>query len=118
MTMTLLQPHALCSEEHRRDVRVAFHRRAWCEHRDWTLYLTVSNLSRGGMFIQTSAGFAPGELLRVCVAENEPRILVEVEVVWSRSRGRTLGIGCRVAGFVQGAEHYGPLIERLSHSTW
>lgn len=95
--------------------RVVFQRRAWCEHRDLTLYLMIADLSPRGMFIQTSTPFEVGERLRVCVHEC-PRIVVDVEIVRSVRRARQAGIGCRVLAFAQGADSYAGLLAQLSEA--
>lgn len=107
---------SLQSDELRRHVRVDFQRRAWCEHRDWTLYLPIANLSHGGLFIQTSAGFARGEQLRICLTDRDPLIAMEVEVMWSSPHGRTVGVGCAIRSFVQGGEAYGNLVDQLAQA--
>jgi hypothetical protein len=104
-------------QELRRHPRVDFAQRAWCEHRDWTLYLTISNVSQDGLFIQTSTPFARGELLRIClssVARGAPLIELEAEVLWSSSRGRVVGVGCQIRQFAQGREQYCALVEQLT----
>lgn len=107
---TLLRPSEL-----RRHPRVDFRRRAWCEHRAFTLYLPLANLSHGGLFVQTSTPFASGELLRVCLTDRDPLIIVDVEVVWSAG-GTRVGVGCAIKSFVQGAESYSELVEQLTPS--
>jgi hypothetical protein len=101
--------------ELRRGQRVEFQRRAWCEHRDLTLYLLVANLSPSGMFIQTSTPFAMGERLRVCVCD-APRIVIDVEIVRCERRARQAGIGCRLLSFVQGEGSYPALLLHLSEN--
>jgi len=114
MTVSLFQLQLpVRSEELRRHPRLALRRRAWCEHRDWTLYLPVANVSVAGLFIQTSTPFVTGEPLRVSLAEAGERIVVDVEVVWSSSRGRLPGIGCRFSHMREGAEHYARLLDNL-----
>jgi Tfp pilus assembly protein PilZ len=104
--------------ELRRHARVELQRRAWCEHRDYTLYLSIANISREGLFIQTSTPFHRGERLRVCLADRTPRSTVpvelEAEVVWSSPRGRLVGVGCRIVAFAQGGERYAELVEQLA----
>lgn len=107
---------SLQSHELRRHVRVEFQRRAWCEHRDWTLYLPIANLSHGGLFLQTSTAFAPGEPLRICLSAREPLIIMEVEVMWSSPSGRTVGVGCAITSFVQGSKAYGELVDQLAQA--
>jgi Tfp pilus assembly protein PilZ len=99
----------------RGDRRVQFDRRAWCEHQRLTLYLPVANVSRGGMFLQTSTPFEPGETLRVCfpATDADEKIVALVEIVWSCRAGRGSGVGCRVLNFVQGEAAYGRLVAGL-----
>ena len=99
--------------ELRRHLRVDFRRRAWCEHRDWTQYLSITNLSYGGLFIQTPTPFPAGELLRVSFLEAGQRVALDVEVVWA-SRTRHVGVGCRITSLVEGEERYTQLVERLA----
>lgn len=105
------------SGELRRHARVELQRRAWCEHRDYTLYSCIANISHGGLFIQTPTGFARGERLRVCLTDCNrqpaPVIELEAEVVWSSLRGRLVGVGCRIVGFIHGSEPYAELVEQL-----
>ena len=109
------------SGELRRHARVELQRRAWCEHRDWTLYLSVVNVSYAGLFIQTSTHFDSGERLRVALTERSlgPGLLIDlqVEVMWSSSRGKVPGVGCRIVDFAHGAERYAELIEQVSLAT-
>jgi len=104
--------------ELRRHVRVDIHRRAWCEHRDWTLYLPLGNVSHSGLFIQTSTLFPHGEQLRVCLSDREPVIVLDVEVVWASephpSVARALGVGCAISSISQGADAYAALVEQLT----
>lgn len=106
------------SGELRRHVRVELLRRAWCEHRDYTLYLSIANISHEGLFIQTSTPFDRGERLWVCLADRNPKatplVELEAEVVWSSPRARLVGVGCRIVGFVQGSERYAELVEQLA----
>jgi Tfp pilus assembly protein PilZ len=106
---TQLQPADL-----RRHLRVDCARRAWCEHRDWTLYLPLGNVSQGGLFIQTSTAFARGELLRVCLTDRDPLIVVDVEVMWTSAQAARVGMGCAIRSFVQGADAYAELVEQLT----
>ncbi len=115
MALCSLPPQSTHTTELRRHARFRFQGRAWCEHRDWTLYLAVANVSCEGMCLQTPAPFVAGERLRVCISESEPRIVAELEVVWS-ARGRSPGIGCRITSFAEGPESYRRLLERLGQS--
>ncbi len=96
--------------------RVEFDRRAWCEHPSLTLYLAVSNVSTGGMFLQTTTVFEPGERLKVSFEGAEPsdRIVAHVEIVWVDRAGREPGVGCSLIGFLHGEDAYAKLVEGLS----
>lgn len=101
------------SREFRRHRRVAFQRRAWCEHRNWTQYLSITNLSHEGLFIQTPTPFEPGELLRVSFSDGDAHFSFEARVIWTAS-ARQVGVGCQVVAFVEGEERYAALIDRLA----
>jgi len=102
--------------ELRRSPRVEFERRVWCEHQALTLYLPVSNVSQGGMFLQTSATFRVGDTVRVSIGPEETageRVVADVEIVWSGKTGRSPGFGCRVLRFSEGESAYMRLVDRL-----
>lgn len=101
----------------RRDPRVAFEGRAWCEHRHLTLYLQVANVSVGGIFLQTGAALRTGERMKVSLGapgDGIEEIVAKVEVVWSGKGPRGPGVGCRFTDFLSGEDAYKELIERLS----
>ncbi len=102
--------------ETRKHRRLDFDRRAWCEHHSLTLYLPVSNVSMGGMFLQTTTLFEPGDRLKVSFEGPEPseKIVAQVEIVWAHKAGRGSGVGCRVLGFLRGGDSYGKLVEGLA----
>ncbi len=102
--------------ETRRHRRLDFDRRAWCEHHSLTLYLPVSNVSMGGMFLQTTTLFEPGDRLRVSFEGAEPteKIVAQVEIVWAHKAGRGSGVGCRLLGFLHGGDSYGKMVEVLA----
>jgi hypothetical protein len=103
--------------EVRRHRRVEFDRRAWCEHHSLTLYLPVSNVSLGGMFLQTTTPFETGDRLKVSFEAagraTEGRIVAQVEIVWAHRAGRGSGVGCRVLGFLQGEDAYLRMVQSL-----
>jgi hypothetical protein len=102
--------------EQRDSSRLRYERRAWCDHQAVTLYLTVSNVSRGGLFLRTSMPLLPGDCLEVSIEGIAgERIVAEVQIVWAcrdgrgsgqprsgvrvriRSRGSALSADCRTA---------------------
>jgi Tfp pilus assembly protein PilZ len=103
--------------ELRRHPRLDFEGRVWCEHQALTLYLSVSNVSEGGMFLQTSAGFRVGDTVRVSMesdADRGARVVADVEVVWAGRTGRLPGFGCRLVRFNEGEDAYTRLLEHLA----
>src|SRR5450432_2832713 len=87
-------------EDKRGDVRVPFVLRVHFQDRESALNAT-ENLSRGGLFVQTSEALAPGE--PVFLAVSFPGLLQPVplagEVVWVRlpRQDAVGGLGIRVA---------------------
>ena len=110
-----LERESLRRPEQRGAERAHFYRRAWCEHRDLTLYALVTDIGCGGMFIQTATPFSVGERLRVSLLDR-PNIVVDVEIVRSAQGARHAGVGCRLASFVQGADSYAALVSHLLES--
>lgn len=103
--------------DHRRHPRLDFEGRAWCEHRDLTLYLPIGNLSAGGLFIQTGAVLTAGERLKVSFGGSddgsEEEIVAKVEIVWTGKSRRGAGVGCKFTAFLSGEAAYNRLIARL-----
>ncbi len=107
----------MTQQEARRHPRVDFDRRVWCEHQDLTLYLPLANISVGGMFLHTSAGFQIGDTVRVSLEIEErsgQRVVADVEIVWAGRTGRVPGFGCRLLKFSEGESAYLELMDRLS----
>jgi Tfp pilus assembly protein PilZ len=103
-------------QELRRHPRMDFDRRVWCEHQNLTLYLAVSNVSLGGMFLQTSAPFHRGETIRVSMdlEGDAEAVIADVEIVWAGRNGRGAGVGCRLLRFAEGEQLYTRLIDHLA----
>jgi len=111
------QSELVSSRDLRCAPRLELGRRAWCEHREITLYLPVVNISRGGLFLQTSTPLLAGERLRVSVLSGTPSIVLEAEISWSRTRGCVAGVGCQIVSFLDGVEQYAALLEQLRRGT-
>lgn len=108
-----LHPDLVSTNELRRAPRLEFQGRAWCEHRQLTLYLAIRNLSREGLFLQTATPLAAGERVVISLQDGDPAIVIEAEIVWTVPRRRVGGVGCRIVRFLEGAEHYPSLLEKL-----
>jgi Tfp pilus assembly protein PilZ len=102
--------------DHRRHPRLEFDGRAWCEHQNLTLYLPISNVSAGGIFIQTGAPMTTGQRLKVSFGTLDPgadEVIAKVEIVWTGKGRRGAGVGCRFTSFLSGEEAYNRMIARL-----
>lgn len=102
--------------DNRRHQRLEFEGRAWCEHQNLTLYLPISNVSAGGIFIQTGAPLNAGQRLRVSFGSLEAgadEVVAKVEIVWAGKGRRGAGVGCRFTSFLSGEEAYNRMIARL-----
>lgn len=117
MTMSL-HSEPVSSRDSRCAPRYELRLRAWCEHRAFTLYPTIRNLSRTGLFLQTTTPLPVGERVKVSVVPGVSPIVVEAEIVWSRRRGSRAGLGCAIVGFVEGADAYATLLEQLRRGTF
>ena len=84
-----LHPDLVSVHELRRAPRLEFRGRAWCEHRQLTLYLALRNLSSSGLFLQTATPLEPGERVTLSLRD-DPGIVIEAEAVWTVP-GRRLG---------------------------
>lgn len=102
--------------DHRRHPRLEYEGRAWCEHRDLTLYLPIANISAGGLFIQTGAPLNTGDRLKVSfgvLEGGQEEVVAKVEIVWTGKSRRGAGVGCRFTTFLSGEAAYNELIARL-----
>ena len=103
--------------DQRQHPRHEFEGRAWCEHKSLTLYLPVSNVSAGGIFIQTGTPMSTGQKLKVSfgpLEDGAEDVVAKVEIVWVGKTARGAGVGCKLLSFVSGEESYERLLTRLS----
>ena len=106
----------MTSIDNRRHPRLEFDGKAWCEHQSLTLYLAVTNVSAGGVFIQTGAPLDMGQRLKVTMGPleaGEEEVVARVEIVWTGKTRRGAGVGCRLVSFESGQSAYERLIARL-----
>jgi Tfp pilus assembly protein PilZ len=104
------------TQDHRRHPRRDFEGRAWCEHQNLTLYLPISNVSVGGIFIQTGAPLTAGQRLKVSFGALDPsdeEVVAKVEIIWAGKSRRGAGVGCRFTSFLSGEAAYNRMIARL-----
>lgn len=106
----------MTTAEQRQHPRHDFEGRAWCEHKSLTLYLPVSNVSAGGIFIQTGTPMSTGQKLKVTfgpLEDGAEDVVAKVEIVWVGKTARGAGVGCRLISFVSGEESYERFLTRL-----
>ena len=106
----------MTTADQRQHPRLDFEGRAWCEHKSLTLYLPVSNVSAGGIFIQTGTPMSTGQKLKIsfgALEDGAEDVVAKVEIVWVGKSTRGAGVGCRLLSFVSGEESYGRLLTRL-----
>lgn len=99
--------------ESRRYKRVELKTRCWCVGEGATLYVNITNIGAGGLFVKTFTPFRPGEKVKVRwtfpgeQAEHE----AVTEVAWNRDDRTPPGMGLR---FVSVRDETAEALRRLS----
>ena len=85
--------------ENRKHERVPTQLRCWCEGDNVTLYVRITNLSEGGLFVRTSTPLACGAQAVVRLTPGgDPELQARATVVWLREeveRAYPPGMGLR-----------------------
>ena len=73
-------------DERRLHARVPIHGRCWCESKNVTLYVQMSNISEEGLFIKTATPLEIGSCatIRLVLPETNAEVEARGEVVWTR----------------------------------
>ena len=96
--------------------------RCWCESTNVTMYITMMNISRGGVFLKTAIPLPVGQKVKVTwKTSDEQDIEAEAEVVWccqgsSESDRRIQGIpgmGLRFIHVTRGEDNLERYFESL-----
>jgi uncharacterized protein (TIGR02266 family) len=62
--------------------------RCWCESTNVTMYITILNISRGGLFLKTAIPLPVGQKTKVMwKMADDQEVEAEAEVVWSCQGG-------------------------------
>ncbi len=70
-------------EDQRLHRRFPITQRCWCESTNVTMFITMLNISRGGLFLKTAIPLPVGQRARVVwKTADEQEIEAEAEVVW------------------------------------
>jgi hypothetical protein len=76
------------AEEKRRFPRFPITQRCWCESTNVTMYITIMNISRGGVFLKTAIPLPVGQHAKIMwKMADDDEVEAEVEVVWSCQGG-------------------------------
>lgn len=76
------------SGEKRKDPRFPITQRCWCESTNVTMYITIINISRGGVFLKTAIPLPVGQKTKIIwKMADDQEVEVEAEVVWSCQGG-------------------------------
>lgn len=97
--------------EKRKHKRFYYIKPCWCEGEDITMFISISNISKGGFFLKTSNPLPIGRhALLSFQPKDRNEIIVQVEVVWHsrgphvESRLSLSGMGTRLLDIVKGDE--------------
>lgn len=83
--------HPQKQDDKRKDPRFPITQRCWCESTNVTMYITIMNISRGGLFLKTAIPLPVGQRAKVIwKTADDQEVEAEAEVVWS-CQGGALG---------------------------
>lgn len=103
------------TDERRRHPRYATRMRVWCEGAATTLYVPITNVCDGGLFVRTVSPLPAGEHVRLVLRpDDHEEIVAQGEVAWCRPRGEegVSGMGVRLLTFEAGEDAYRRMIQR------
>ena len=120
-----MSEHPENGSEKRRDPRFPITQRCWCESTNVTMYITIMNISRGGVFLKTAIPLPVGEKARILwKMADDQEVEAEAEVVWScqgianRIEGAFVvpGMGLRFLEVRRGHESLEAFFTSMNHS--
>jgi uncharacterized protein (TIGR02266 family) len=101
------------SADKRGDQRFPITQRCWCESSNVTMYITIMNISRGGVFLKTAIPLPVGQKAKIMwKMADDQEVEAEAEVVWSCQGGSPgpqggfimPGMGLKFIRFTRGGE--------------
>ena len=104
------------SDDRRRHPRYATRMRVWCEGAATTLYVPVTNVAEGGLFVRTVSPLSPGETVRLVLRpDDHEEVVATGHVAWSRGRGEEgiAGMGVSIDTFESGQDAYQRMLSRV-----
>ena len=102
------------STDKRLHQRFPITQRCWCESSNVTMYITIMNISRGGVFLKTAIPLPVGQKARIMwKMADDQEVEAEAEVVWSCQGGSPgpqggfimPGMGLKFIRFTRGVEN-------------
>ena len=76
------------SSDKRTHERFPITQRCWCESTNVTMYITIMNISRGGVFLKTAIPLPVGQKAKIMwKMADDQEVEAEAEVVWSCQGG-------------------------------
>jgi len=100
-------------KDRRRFKRYYYIRPCWCEGEEIAMFIVISNISKGGLFLKTANPLPIGRSALITFRPTSDReIIARVEVVWhSRgpvwgSRSTVSGMGTRLVDIVKGDKYF------------
>jgi uncharacterized protein (TIGR02266 family) len=114
--------HLHSSSEKREHQRFPITQRCWCESTNVTMYITILNISKGGIFLKTAIPLPVGQKARIIwkLADDQD-VEAEAEVIWSCQGGASgphggfvvPGMGLRFTRILKGADSLERFFESL-----
>lgn len=96
-------------DEKRREQRFKSQQKVWCEGQDVKLAAQASDISMGGMALETGEPAEVGSTMKVSFAVPDGSdVAVNMEVVWRKEKpeGKRVAMGLRVVDFEKGKEAF------------
>jgi len=119
-----MREQAEIDSDKRRHPRFPITQRCWCESTNVTMYITIMNISRGGLFLKTAIPLPVGQKARILwKLADDQEVEAEAEVVWSCQGGGSghsgmlmmPGMGLRFVRVLKGQESLERFFESLLH---
>lgn len=99
-------------EDRRKSQRILTNQKCWCEGKDITLYIRITNLSEGGAFIRSSILLNKGDKVKISLElPTGEEVVVVAEVKWVAEDRKTPqfkepGMGLQFLSFEKGKEAF------------
>jgi uncharacterized protein (TIGR02266 family) len=108
-----MPPRMESTTDKRKHQRFPITQRCWCESTNVTMYITILNISKGGVFLKTAIPLPVGQKARIIwKLSDDQEVEAEAEVVWSCQGGSSgpqggfvvPGMGLRFTSVLRGED--------------